>query len=127
MNMGEYKITIDHSNSIVRVIAAGDFDKDLGDEMITKTRIAASENRYNIFCDATKAKVNVSVIDWFNLPSTLPVLQDQNVRRIKSAILIPAGEQEENYKFYETVTHNVGMNLRVFLDEEEAINWLISK
>jgi hypothetical protein len=127
MNMGEYKITLDHSNAIVRVVATGNFDKYLGDKMITKTRIAASENGYNIFCDATKAKVNVSVIDWFNLPRTLPVLQDQNIRRIKSAILIPSGKQAENYKFYETVTYNVGMNLRVFLDEEEAINWLTSK
>ena len=125
--MGEYKITLDHSNGIVRVVATGNFDKYLGDEMITKTRIAASENGYNIFCDATKAKVNVSVIDWFLLPRTLPVLQDQKIRSIKAAVLIPSDDQKENFKFYETVTYNVGMNLRVFFKEEDAINWLIKE
>ena len=124
--MGEYKITIDDSKKIVRVVATGDFDKYLGDEMITKTRTTAGEHGYNIYCDATKAKVNVSVIDWFHLPRTLPVLQDQKIRQIKTAILIPSDKQVDNYKFYETVTYNVGMNLRVFLNEDEAINWLIS-
>jgi len=125
--MGEYKVIVDHPKAIVRVDASGDFDKTLGDEMITKTRTVASEHGYNIFCDATKAKVKVSVIEWFLLPRTLPVLQDQNIRRIKAAILIPSGDQSENYKFYETVTYNVGMNLRVFFKEEDAINWLRSK
>jgi len=127
MNMGEYKITVDHSNAIVRVVASGNFDKKLGDEMITETRSTAGKHGYNIFCDATKAKVKVSVIEWFLLPRTLPVLQDKEIRTIRAAVLIPSDEQKENYKFYETVTHNVGMNLRVFFKEEEAIDWLMNK
>jgi len=127
MNEGKYKITVDHSNAIVRVVASGNFDKKLGDEMITKTRITASTHGYKIFCDATKAKVNASVIEWFLLPRTLPVLQDQEIKTIRAAVLIPSDEQKKNYKFYETVTYNVGMNLRVFFKEEDAIDWLINK
>jgi len=127
MNLGEYKITVDHSIKVVCVVASGNFEKKLGDEMITKTRITASEHGYNILCDATKAKVNVSVIEWFLLPRTLPVLQNQKIRSIKAAVLIPSDEQKENFKFYETVTYNVGMNLRVFFKEEDAINWLIKE
>jgi hypothetical protein len=127
MNAGEYKVTVDPSNEIVRLIASGEIDKSLGHEMITETRMTASKHGYSIFCDATKAKVNVSVIDWFMLPRTLPVLQDPNIRKIKAAILIPSGEQEDNYKFYETVTYNEGMKVRVFLNEDDAISWLKSK
>ena len=127
MNMGEYNITVDDANAIIRVVASGNFDKELGDKMITETRTAASKYGYNIFCDATKAIVKVSVIEWFLLPRTLPVLQNKEIRTIKSAVLIPSDEQKENYKFYETVTYNVGMNLKVFFNEEDAMNWLINK
>lgn len=127
MSKGEYTVTVDKTNSIIRVVASGDFDKPLGDKMITETRTTAGKYGFNIFCDATKAKVKVPVIEWFLLPRTLPILQDQKIRTIKAAVLIPKGVQEENYKFYENVTHNVGMNLKVFLNEEEAIKWLKAK
>lgn len=127
MSKGEYKVTVDKTNAIVRVVATGVFDKTLGDEMITQTRTTAGKYRYNIFCDATMVKVKASVLEWFLLPRTLPVLQDQKTRTIRAAVLIARGDQEENFKFYETVTYNVGMNLKVFFNEEEAIKWLISK
>ena len=41
--------------------------------------------------------------------------------------VITSDEQKENFKFYETVTYNVGMNLRVFFKAEDAINWLINE
>jgi hypothetical protein len=125
MGKGEYNITLDNENKIVRVVAFGELDKKLGEEIITNARTTATEHKYNILYDVAQAIVLVSLIDWFFLPRTLPVLQNQEMRTIRAAVLIPAGDQERAYKFYETVTHNVGMDLRIFLKEDEAVKWLI--
>jgi len=124
MVKGEYDIKLDNENEIVRVVVSGELDKKLGEEIITNARTAATEHKYNILYDVTQATVLVSLIDWFFLPRTLPVLQNLEIRIIRAAVLIPAGDQERAYNFYETVTYNVGMNLRIFFKEEEAISWL---
>jgi hypothetical protein len=124
MSKGEYNIKLDNENGIVLVVARGELNKKLGEEIITNARTTAREHKYNILYDVTQATVLVSLIDWFFLPRTLPVLQNLEIRIIRAAVLIPAGDQEITYKFYETVTHNVGMDLRIFLKEDEAIKWL---
>jgi hypothetical protein len=126
MEKGEYTITLDTEKEIVTVVARGKLDKKLGEEIISYARKAASEHRYQILYDVTQSKVDVSLIDWFFLPRTLPVLQNSETRIIRAAVLIPPGDQESAYRFYETVTHNIGMNLRIFFKEEEAIRWLVS-
>jgi hypothetical protein len=126
MGNGEYAITLDTEKEIVTVIARGKLDKNLGEEIITNARTEANKHRYQILYDVTQAKVEVSFIDWFFLPRTLPVLQNSEIRIIKAAVLIPPGDQEGSYRFYETVTHNIGMNLRIFFKKKEAIKWLMS-
>jgi len=126
MDKGDYTITLDTEKEIVNVVARGELDKKLGEEIITNARTAATEHHYHILYDVTQAKVEVTLIDWFFLPRTLPVLQNSEIRIIKAAVLIPPGDQESAYRFYETVTHNIGMNLRIFFKEEEAIKWLKS-
>jgi len=121
MAKGEYNIKLDNKNGIVHVVARGELTQKLGEEIITNARTTAIEHKYNILYDVTQATVLVSLIDWFFLPRTLPVLQNLEIRIIRAAVLIPAGDQERAYKFYETVTHNIGMDLRIFLKEDEAI------
>ncbi len=96
----------------------------MGEEIITNARKTAVINKYQILYDVTKANVDVSIPDWFFLPRTLPVLQDPKLRIIRAAVLIPHGNQERDYSFYENVTHNVGMDLKIFFEEEDALIWL---
>jgi hypothetical protein len=124
MSKGKYTITPDNKNGIVRVVARGELDKKLGEEVITKARMTAAELQYNILCDVRHAQVKVYFTDWFFLPRTLPIYTDNKIRLIKVALLISSGNQESEYRFYETVTHNAGMNLRIFLKEKEAVEWL---
>jgi len=126
MDKAEYTVTLDTEKGIVNVIACGEIGKKLGEEIITNARTAATKHQYHILYDVTQAKVEVSIADWFLLPRKLPVLQNLQIRTIKAAVLIPPGDQESAYKFYENVTHNIGMKLRIFFKEEEAIKWLKS-
>jgi hypothetical protein len=124
MTKGKYVITLDKKNHIVHVVVQGDLVKELGKEIITKARVTAAEHQYFILYDVTHVRINASLVDWFFLPRTLPVYRNNKTRQIKTALLISPGNQEREYNFYETVTHNLGINLRVFLNETEAIEWL---
>ena len=48
MDKGVYNITLDNENQIVCVVAFGELDKKLGEEIITNARITANEQKYNI-------------------------------------------------------------------------------
>ncbi len=124
MDKGEYTLTLDNENRIVHVVARGELSKELGEEIITGARTAAAEHQYHILCDARDADVKVSLADWFFLPRTLPIFKDIKIRTIKTAVLISSGNHEKIYNFYEAVTQNIGMNFRVFLEEQEALKWL---
>ena len=124
MSKGEYAITLDTENNIVHVVARGELDKKLGEEIITKTRLMAADLQYPILCDVSGAEVKVSFTDWFFLPRTLPIFKDIKIRIIKVALLISPGNQEGEYSFYETVARNEGMFLRLFSMEKEAVEWL---
>ena len=126
MSKGEYKITLDNEHKIVRVAASGDINKKLGEEIITNARTEAAKHKYSILCDVSKADAKVSLKDWFFLPRTLPVLKNPETSYIAAAILIPIGKQEQAYHFYEAVTQNIGMKLKMFVNEKDAIKWLQS-
>jgi hypothetical protein len=121
MSKGKYSITLDDINGIVRVVARGELVKELGEEIITKARLTAPVHQYHILCDVRHAEAIVSFADWFYLPKTLPLYKDNKTRIIKTALIISPGNQEGEYHFYETVMHNEGMNLRVFLIEQEVV------
>ena len=125
MSDGTYTITLDHDRGVVHVIGQGEFNRVLGDEVITKTLEIAAEYQYSILCDARQIKAKVGFSDWFLLPRRLAVYRNVKTRYIKTAIVISAGKQEKVYKFFETVTRNLGMNIRIFFQEEDALAWLL--
>ncbi|MFH1312418.1 MAG: hypothetical protein ABIJ00_04245 [Candidatus Eisenbacteria bacterium] len=122
MSDKQYAITLDKERCIVRLIVHGEIAKDVGERIITQARTTAAENQYNILCDVRQARVKASFADWFYLPRKLAVFQ--KTRAVKTAILITSGQQEEEYKFFETVTHNLGIGHKIFLQEDDALDWL---
>jgi hypothetical protein len=66
----------------------------------------------------------VQLADRFFLPRTLGVYRNEKSRRIKAAIVGSAEKQERAFRFFETVTSNVGMDIRIFFQEEIALEWL---
>lgn len=122
MSNNPYEINVDQEQCIVRLIVRGEVSKDIGKEIITKARRKAAETQCNILCDVRQAKVKTILIDWYYLPRELEIYQ--STRAVKTAILITSGQQEEEYQFFETVTHNLGIGIKVFHQENDAISWL---
>jgi hypothetical protein len=124
MDKGQYTLTLDHKHSLVTVVAQGEFDMNSGMELITDARKNAAENQYNIFCDVRDSTAKVNLADWFFLPRRLGVYKNANARKTRTAILVAPGGQENSYRFFETVTNNIGLRIKVFLNEEDALAWL---
>ena len=80
MSDGTYTITLDHERGVVHVIGQGEFNRVLGDEVITKTLEIAAEYQYSILCDARQIKAKVGFSDWFLLPRRLAVYRNVKTR-----------------------------------------------
>ena len=124
MDKGQYTVTLDHDQGLVRVHAEGEFNADLGMQLITEARKNAAEHQYHIVCDVRESRAHVSLAEWFFLPRRLGVYTDFNTRNTKTALIVTPGMQESAYRFFETVASNVGLRIKVFLHEEEALEWL---
>jgi hypothetical protein len=124
MSEGRYTITLNHEQGLVHVVAQGEFDLESGQELITAARKNATEHQYHILCDVRASRATVSLADWFFLPRRLAVYKNMQTRRITTAIVVTAGRQENVYRFFETVASNMGLRIKIFLREEDALEWL---
>ncbi len=124
--MGEkqFSITIDEEKQLVRVVARGEVNRELGHGIVSKSLLTAANHQCNILCDVRDATIRVSLADWFYMPRMLSVFKDPKVHTVVTALLIAPGKQESDYKFYETVVHNLGMNFKIFTNEKDALEWL---
>lgn len=123
--MNSYKIELDHTRHLVKITANGELLQSDGEAIITNARKQAAENNYNILYDMRNAITKVKFASWYHMPRKLDVFKDMKSRNVKAAIVVSNTDPAlSEYKFYENVTQNLGFNLKVFLDEAEAIKWL---
>ena len=126
--MSSFDISLDREKRLVRVKVFGELHLKFGEELITTARTTAAEHRYNILYDLRETQTIVSYADLYNLARRLDVYSNPATRRIKAAIILsPEDKAVEDYKFYELVTDNVGLQLRIFFDEDEAGEWVCGK
>ncbi len=104
------------------------------DEALTKeTRSAAlkiilEHDCYRILIDCREATLDSSLISLFYAPEEIKEkLSTEGIPayKIKRAFVIR--ESVQNFSFYETVSVNRGLQVKIFFDMDEAINWLNSK
>jgi len=122
MKKTPYEITLDEERRIVRLVVKGELSKTVGEQAITEVRTKAMGNKYNIFCDVRHAKVRASFSDWFYMPRNLEIYK--TTKGLKTTILITKGKQEEEYNFFENVAYNLGINIKIFYEEQDAFEWL---
>ncbi|MBT8400692.1 MAG: hypothetical protein KJO98_09465 [Rhodothermia bacterium] len=121
--MSEYSISYDQDHGVTRVKLVGDLDRELGDKVITESRVAAADTDSDLLYDVRDSSANVSLADWFFLPRRLDALKNPEARSRKVAVIVPS-EDLADYRFYEDVARNAGLSFRVFLNEIEALGWL---
>lgn len=123
--MSSFNLFLDHQSRFVRVTAFGELYQKEGEEIITNARMAAAEHQYGILYDIREVTSIIDFASWFKLPRELNVFRDPKTRNVRAAILTsPKDKAVQEYKFYETVTANLGIQIKVFFEEDEAVEWL---
>lgn len=126
--MVSYTIEIDNDVQLIRVEVFGEILQNDGERIITEARTAAGENGYDIVYDMRRSNTKVSILDWFRLPRNLDVFMQAKARLIRAAVIISKDDESlEEYRFFETVTRNLGFSLKIFFNEEDALVWLDRK
>lgn len=122
--MDPYSVRFDERLRLVAVTVTGSISRSLGEEIITRARTLAAAHQCGVLYDVRQADPGFSVTQAFFVPRQLPVLQEARTRGLRAAILTRPPGGDRVYEFYEDVTTNLGLSVKVFIDEDEAIRWL---
>jgi len=100
------------------------------DELIEQTKEAINlghENNSRLFLtDFSHVKVQTSMMEVFQFPEIYEQLGMNQMSKI--AVLVSETElKTEELKFYETICLNRGWQIKIFLQKEPAIEWLVKK
>jgi len=112
-------LRIDEARGIVVVESSGR----IGVQQILETMgavaaLCAERGIHKTLVDARKQDRLPSITDLYEIASNIP-------RGIRVALLGAGGvPNEDGLRFLETVAKNTGLEVRVFLEEDEALRWL---
>jgi len=116
-----HEISVDKENNIVHMVVQGELNKDEGEKLILEARALADETTYDILCDVSRATIKASLAEWFYLARNKDIYP--SIPTEKTALLINP-DSRKLYKYVENVTRNKGFKIRIFLNEEDARDWL---
>ena len=121
--MGEYnyQISIDKEHQLIRLVLKGVVSKIEGEQVIIETRAASAENGLDILCDIREAEIVARPADWFFLLRNKDIYPSKPNE--KTALLITS-KKRGFFGFVGNVALNMSMNIQVFVDESEALDWL---
>ncbi|PKN98723.1 MAG: hypothetical protein CVU42_10935 [Chloroflexi bacterium HGW-Chloroflexi-4] len=123
-----FKVTFNESTQIVESRVHCDFDWTLVETMIPEIGKHIIENGSNlIFIDFRRSKVMMSTIKIYETPRKIAEEFGKmgiNAQKLRRAILIKPGQKD--FDFLESVTSNNAQILKLFYEEELAMQWLIS-
>ncbi len=113
------KLRIDHDRGIVLIESCGAVSvADIRASIQAVEAIFAEEGLDRTLVDARTQDQPPSITELYEIASDLP-------RGVRIALLTSSGTPaEDGLRFLETVAKNTGLEVRVFLDEDEALAWL---
>ena len=123
-----FKVTFNESTQIVESRVHGDFDWNLVETMIPEIGKHLLQSGTNlIFIDFRRSKVTMSTTKLYETPRKIAEEFGKmgiDAKKLRRAILIKPGQKD--FDFLESVTSNNAQILKLFYEEELAMQWLIS-
>jgi hypothetical protein len=122
-----YKITFDSINGIIQVHVKGPFDWNLIDQMapaIAKKSLETGSRL--VLIDFRKSHMSMATMKIYRTPAKLVddfKMMGVDFLTICRAWLIPA--EDKDFRFFVDVSENQGQPVKVFTNEEDAMNWLL--
>ena len=123
-----FKVTFNQSTQIVECRVHCDFDWTLVETMIPEIGKHILESGTNlIFIDFRRSKVMMSTMKIYETPRKIAEEFGKmgiDAKKLRRAILIKPGQKD--FDFLDSVTSNNAQILKLFYEEELAMQWLIS-
>ncbi|MHC4842359.1 MAG: hypothetical protein ACYTFM_13140 [Planctomycetota bacterium] len=111
-----YKIRYDAKSGCVYSCIEGEVDKETIEEYAVEiVKVLQEHSCLRSLNDMRKAKVKLSTMEIYDLPIYLENLEYD--RLVKRAIVV--SQDFEDYRFYETVSHNYGHLVEIFSDSDK--------
>lgn len=96
---------------------------ELSDAVQETLRLVQTSGRTLLVGDCSQLVGGHSITDLYRLAASLEA--SGMVNKLKEAVLLPSvPEANETAEFWETVSHNRGMDVRLFSDRQSALAWL---
>ena len=113
---------------MIKLVYEGDADvKDIKEVITRGVALAMEKNCFRVLSDFRAMKLHLSVIALFSIPlEQISLSRELRIPyfKFKRAMVVPEIEFE-NYKFVENVAVNRSHQLKIFLDMQDAISWLL--
>ncbi len=118
----KYKVTIDKDEGFVRITVYEPITAKLEQEFAGEAIAVAKKNDLLRYLVDVRAVPNIAnTVDQYTLPyeDVAPLGLSRSSR-----IAVLVEENDTSHNFIETVFRNAGYNCQLFVDEDEARNWL---
>lgn len=119
-----FEVFTDHDKKIVRITIRDQVDKDSVSSIISQSRDLASQNSYPILYDIRFYQLKASIADIFFITRLEQVNADSDAKKVRIALLVSKDHNLKKYRFYEETAAKANWPLKVFIDENEGIEWL---
>lgn len=125
--MSKTEIQVEDDLHIIRVTCHGKINWSTGIDISREPRELASGKGYGILYDLRDAKIDAGTLEIFRYAREIQATKFEKLRYIRSALLVSSGPSKADWSFYETTAQNSGVNVRLFIDNEEgAVKWAAS-
>ena len=119
-----YTSKINHNDKLIIVRTEGDLITNELSAMCLKMRLQAREFNYMLIFDYRLSKNYISIAEAYYWFSDYYDVVDFKLRHIKTAIISNVNDKEF-FSFLETTCYNKCIPLKMFLEEDKAIDWLV--
>ena len=124
-----HTVTYNSALGVIETVAQGNLTWSEAKEIISAiTQIALEKDCFLCLSDYRKATIAMSTLQIYDIPKILSAFVTSSglsSSKFKRAII--AEKSSKDYQFFETVTLNMGQNIRLFQDIDEAKKWLFEK
>ena len=125
-----YTITHLEENNILEIIYRGRVKPTEVMTAITKVLVLAKKHKTNLFLVDCLELIDdkAFVFDNYKLGVDLSKIIQKIPKQVKDAIILPRSRQAaDNIRFFETVAINRGLNVCLFRNREDALDWLLNE
>lgn len=117
------KVTHHEDQKYLEAVIDGGLDMESFDRALAEMNTVMDRHQCRtVLYDLRQIKIELETHEIYYIPQ---LLRDEGNSDIKRAVLFPENF-EQDFTFFETVSTNQGLNIRIFSKEKEALDWLLS-